>query len=107
MKKIITLCLLVFALCLSTESAIAQSNQDISAQASEKTEALKKFANLNHEQCDQVYLAFMEYTKKMAILESADDKNEKSIEKVKRNLETKMQTILSSEQYARYQEMEL
>ena len=63
MKKVITLCLFVFAMFLGTESAIAQTNKkEVNAQAAEKTEALRKYVKFNSEQTDLVYEAVKEYT---------------------------------------------
>ena len=56
MKKIITLCLFVFAMFLGTDSANAQSNKiEVNAKAAEKTEALHKFLKFDDEQKEKVY----------------------------------------------------
>ena len=100
MKKIITLCLFAFAMLIGTQSATAQSNLvEINAEASEKTEALRKFIKFDNNQRDQVYLAVQEYTKVMMSKKKVD---KASLEKAKNNLETKMEAILSEEQYERY-----
>jgi LPS O-antigen subunit length determinant protein (WzzB/FepE family) len=82
------------------EHNLQQSNLvEINAEASEKTEALRKFIKFDNNQRDQVYLAVQEYTKVMMSKKKVD---KASLEKAKNNLETKMEAILSEEQYERY-----
>ncbi|MFC0602948.1 hypothetical protein [Winogradskyella pulchriflava] len=104
MKKIFTLCAFAFAMFLGTQSAIAQNADliEVNAQASEKTEALRKFIKFDNDQRDQVYLALQEYTRAKINLKKATKMDQVALEKVESNLETKMQAILSEEQYERY-----
>jgi hypothetical protein len=103
MKKVLTLCLFVFALFLGTGSAIAQTNKkEVNAKAAEKTEALRKYVKFNNDQRDLVYEAVKEYTqatldlKKVAVIE------EGVVAKIEKLLETKMQGILTETQFERY-----
>lgn len=99
MKKIITLCLFAFAMLIGTQSATAQSNLvKVNAEASEKTEALRKHIKFDTEQRDQVYIAIQEFTK----VKMSAKKDEASIKKAENTLETKMKAILNEEQYERY-----
>lgn len=104
MKKIITLCLFVFAMFLGTDSANAQSNKiEVNAKAAEKTEALHKFIKFDDEQKEKVYLAVQEYTQATLDLEKAEVVKEGAVEKIKLLLEDKMKAILTEEQFERYQ----
>ena len=104
MKKVITLCLFVFAMFLGTESAIAQSNKiEVNTKASEKTEALRKFIKFDDNQRDMVYAAIQEYTQATLDLKKAKVVKEGASKKIKALLESKMKEILNDEQFERYQ----
>lgn len=104
MKKIITLCLFVFAMFLGTESVIAQTNKtEVNTKASEKTEALRKYIKFDNNQRDKVYLAIQEYTQATLDLKKAKVVKEGAQQKIKALLNTKMQEILTDEQFERYQ----
>lgn len=103
MKKVLTLCLFVFALFLGTGSAIAQtSKKEVNAQAAEKTEALRKYVKFNSEQTDQVYEAVKEYTQATLDLKKVAVVEEGVVAKIEKLLETKMQGILTEAQFERY-----
>jgi hypothetical protein len=103
MKKVITLCLVVFALFLGTESVIAQTNKiEVNAQAAEKTEALRKYIKFNNEQRDLVYEAVKEYTQATLDLKKISVIEEGVVAKIEKLLDTKMQGILTDEQFDRY-----
>ena len=103
MKKLITLSLFVFAMFLGTESAIAQTNKkEVNAQAAQKTEALRKYVKFNDTQRDQVYLAVKEYTLATLDLKKVQVVEEGVVAKIEKLLETKMQGILTDEQFERY-----
>jgi len=103
MKKLLTLCLFVFAMFLGTESVVAQNNKlEVNAQASEKTEALRKYIKFDNEQRDKVYLALKEYTQATMDLKKAQVVKEGAEKKIKDLLDTKMQEILTDEQFERY-----
>ncbi|MFP4846932.1 hypothetical protein [Winogradskyella sp. PE311] len=103
MKKIITLCLFVFAMFLGTESAMAQNNKsEVNAIAAEKTEALRKFIKFDNDQRDKVYLAVQEYTQATLDLKTAKVVKEAAVGKINTLLETKMKAILNDEQFERY-----
>jgi len=105
MKKVITLCLFAFAMFFGTESAMAQTNKlEVNSQAAEKTEALRKFVKFDNSQRDQVYAAFQEYTQATLDLKKVETVEEGVIEKIEKLLDTKMQSILTEEQFQRYKE---
>ena len=53
MKKVITLCLFVFAMILGTESTMAQTSAEINNEAAETTKSLKKILKLDKAQLDK------------------------------------------------------
>lgn len=103
MKKLMTLCVFVFALFLGTESASAQTNKlEVNTKASEKTEALRKYIKFDNDQRDQVYLAIQEYTQATMDLKKAKVVKKDAQKKINELLENKMQEILTDEQFERY-----
>jgi len=107
MKKVITLCLFVFALVLGTPSAVAQNTKlvdkiEINSQAAEKTEALRKFIKFNDTQRDLVYEALREYTQANFSIKDQTVVEEGVVEKIETELETRMKSILNDEQFERY-----
>ena len=109
MKKIITLCLFVFAMFIGNQSVVAQNTKlvdkiEINTQAAEKTEALRKFVKFNDTQTDQVYEALREYTRANFSISKQDVVEEGVVEKIETQLETRMKSILTDEQFARYKE---
>lgn len=103
MKKLITLCVFVFALFLGTESVSAQTNKlEVNTKASEKTEALRKYIKFDNDQRDQVYLAIQEYTQATMDLKKAKVVKKDAQKKINELLESKMQEILTDEQFERY-----
>ncbi|MBF8150121.1 hypothetical protein ITJ86_09450 [Winogradskyella sp. F6397] len=112
MKKIITLCLFVFALFLGTQNAVAQNSkletaQKVNTEAAEKTEALRQFVKFDNTQRDQIYEAQQEFIRSSYAIksqkETADYKKEKT-KAISAHLETRMKTILSAEQFERYKQ---
>ena len=103
MKKVITLCLFVFALFLGTGSAMAQVNKkEVNAKAAEKTEALRKYIKFSDGQKDAVYAALQEYTQATLDLKKVAVVEEGVVAKIENLLDTKMQGILTDEQFDRY-----
>jgi flagellar basal body-associated protein FliL len=102
MKKLITLCLIAFVMILGTESVIAQSKIEVNAKASEKTEALRKYIKFDNDQRDLVYEALKEYVQANVNLKKVtEDKNEVKA-KIEKQLDDKIRSILTQEQYERY-----
>jgi len=101
MKKIFTLCLFVFAMFLGTESLMAQTVIEVNAQASEKTEALRKYIKFNTNQRDLIYDALKEYVQANADLKKTKAK-EGTVAKIEKQLNDKMKAILTEEQFERY-----
>lgn len=110
MKKIITLCLFVFALFLGTQTTVAQNSKleltkEANAEAAEKTEALRKYIKFDNDQRDQIYEAIKSYTYENILLKkhrATIEDAAKKLEILNEELETKMKTILSPEQFDRY-----
>ena len=109
MKKLITLCLFVFALFIGNQSVVAQNSTlenkiEVNSKASEKTEALRKFIKFNNEQRDEVYEALREYTQANFAIKQQKSVDKGTVEKIEMRLETQMQSILTEEQFLRYKE---
>ncbi len=109
MKKVITLCLFVFALFLGTQSTEAQNTKlvdkiEINTEAAEKTEALRKYIKFNDAQRDQVYEAIREYTQVNFAIKKQKNVEEGVVEKIEAQLETRMKSILTEEQFLRYKD---
>ncbi len=111
MKKIITLCLFVVAMFAGNHPIEAQNTKlknkmEINAEASEKTEALRKFIKFSDEQSDRVYQTLREYTIASLGVDKNNAADEAEVKKIEERLETKMKNILTEEQFARYKEFE-
>ncbi len=102
MKKIITLCLLVFALFLGTESVMAQNKLEVNNEASIKTETLRKVLKFDSEQRDMVYNAYKAYGKAHASLVNSNTVTEEAVDKLKKGLMDRMASILNEEQFENY-----
>jgi hypothetical protein len=86
MKKIITLCLFVFAMLIGNQSVVAQNNKlpnkiEVNTIASEKTEALRKFIKFSDSQRDSVYQAMREYTQADLTIKNQNNKTEGEVKK--------------------------
>ena len=106
MKNVITLCLFAFVMILGSESVMAQNSKlenriEINTVASKKTEALRKYVKFTSEQRDQVYNALKAYGQAKASLEGKPE-NEEEDAKIEKQLDDKIKSILSDEQYDRY-----
>ncbi|SDI39789.1 hypothetical protein [Winogradskyella thalassocola] len=112
MKKIITLCLFVFALFLGTQTSVAQNNKlemmkTVNTKAAEKTEALRKFVKFDNNQRDQIYEAQQEFIKDNYLIEKqnvVEEGTAKKLKAISEQLETRMKTILSEDQFERYKQ---
>ena len=108
MKNILTLCIFILALFLGTASATAQSNKiEVNKLAAEKTEALRQVIKFNDDQRDEVYEAIKEYTQATLDLQKVEVVEEGVEEKIKTLLNTKLQAILTDEQFERFQSFAL
>ena len=107
MKKIITLCLFVFALMLGTESVMAQNKIEINTQANEKTEKLRKTVKFSTDQRDQMYQAFKTYFTRKARLTKSNNTTKEATLKIEEALNKDIEKILTEEQFARYQELQV
>jgi len=102
MKKIITLCLFAFALILGTESVTAQNKIEVNNEASIQTENLRKVIKFDNNQRDLVYDAYKEYGTGHASLVNSKTVTEEAVNKLKKRLMDKMETILNEEQFENY-----
>ncbi len=102
MKKLITLSLFVFAMILGTHTMVAQNTLEINAEASEKTEALRKQIKFSTEQRDQVYEVYKDFLTKKAKLENSNITDEGAVSKLYTYLDYKMKEILTEEQFEKF-----
>ena len=102
MKKIITLCLFTLALILGTESATAQNKIEVNNEASIQTENLRKVIKFDSNQRDLVYEAYKAYGKAHASLVNSKTVTEEAVNKLKKGLMNKMESILNEEQFENY-----
>ncbi|NRR90381.1 hypothetical protein HSX10_02235 [Winogradskyella undariae] len=114
MKKIITLCLFVFALFLGTQSAVAQNsnlevkkktNTIVNAKAAKETKALRKIVGFEKVQMDDVYEVIREYTYHTYLIENPDltqGKEPKKMATVNEELDNNMKSVLTEEQFKRF-----
>ena len=102
MKKIITLCIFIFAIFLGTESATAQNKLEINNEASIKTETLRKVIKFDNDQRDLVYDAYKAYGKAHASLVNSNTVTKEAVNKLKKGLMDRMESILDEEQFENY-----
>ncbi|NNE31908.1 MAG: hypothetical protein HKN40_06015 [Winogradskyella sp.] len=102
MRKLITLCLFVFAMILGTESATAQNIIEINNQASVQTETLRKLLKFDSDQRDQVYNAYKEYGKARANLVNSKTVTNEAVTKLRMRLTDKIESILNEQQFEGY-----
>ncbi|WP_439152191.1 hypothetical protein [Winogradskyella sp.] len=102
MKKIITLCLFAFVMILGTESVMGQSKIEVNAEASEKTEALRKYVKFDNDQRDLVYEALKEYVQANVNLKKVTENKTEVKAKIEKQFDDKIRSILTQEQYERY-----
>lgn len=107
MKKIITLCLFVFAMFIGNQTLTAQNTKledklEINTKALEKTETLRRTIKFDNDQRDQVYEAFKLYIRTQISLSKNENTLPEEIEKNKARLETTLKEVLTDEQYSKY-----
>ncbi|WP_369992689.1 hypothetical protein [Winogradskyella sp.] len=107
MKKIITLCLFVFAMFIGNQTLTAQNTKledklEINTKASEKTETLRRTLKFDNDQRDQVYEAFKLYIRTQISLSKNENTIPEEVEKNKARLETTLKEVLTDEQYSKY-----
>ncbi|MUU78910.1 hypothetical protein [Winogradskyella endarachnes] len=106
MKKLITLCLFAFAMFFGSQTLTAQNSKldamkKINATAAKKTESLRIHVKFGPEQRDDVYEALKHYGQSIANLEGKDVSAEENA-KIEKQLDDKIKSILSEEQYELY-----
>ena len=103
MKKIITLCLFVFALLVGSQTAFAQKTSTVDREAISKTEILQKQIGFDDAQADKIYEAIKEHAKAANEFKSKDgmDKSQ-SMKKINDELDRKLKGILTEKQYETY-----
>ncbi|NRD21625.1 hypothetical protein HNV10_00125 [Winogradskyella litoriviva] len=106
MKKVITLCLFAFAMLIGSQTLVAQNSKletmkEINAEAAKKTETLRKYVKFDNDQRDEVYEALKLYGQSRANLEGKDITDEEDA-KIEKQLDDKIKSILSEQQYESY-----
>lgn len=91
-----------FVMILGTESVMAQSKIEVNAEASEKTEALRKYIKFDNDQRDLVYEALKEYVQANVNLKKVTEDKAEVKAKIEKQFDDKMRSILTQEQYDRY-----
>jgi septum formation inhibitor MinC len=107
MKKVITLCVFVFAMFIGNQTLTAQNTKledklEINAKASEKTETLERALKFDKNQKEQVYEAFKLFLNTELSLSRNENTLPAEIEKNEKRLETTMKEILNDEQFSKY-----
>lgn len=107
MKKVITLCLFVFAMFIGNQTLTAQNTKledklEINAKASQKTETLERALKFDNNQKDQVYEALRLFLNTELSLSRNENTLPAEIEKNKMRLDTQMKEILTDEQFSKY-----
>jgi methionine-rich copper-binding protein CopC len=104
MKKIITLCLFVFALTLCTNNIAAQDITEIRAVSAAQTKVLRnEIKMMTSEQKEQVYETYKVYNTKKAALVTNGTSTTESTKKNKDELFLTMKKILNKEQFDIFQ----
>ena len=80
---------------------MAQSKIEINAEASEKTEALRKYVKFNDNQRDEIYNALRVYGEARASLKN-NTSNPEVVAKIENQLDEQVKAALTDEQYERY-----
>lgn len=107
MKKIITLCVFVFAMFIGSQTLTAQNTKledklEVNAKASEKTQTLERILKFDKDQKNQVYEAFRLFLSTEISLSRNENTLPAEIEKNEMRLETQMKEILNEEQFSKY-----
>ncbi|MAX70307.1 MAG: hypothetical protein CMC76_04285 [Flavobacteriaceae bacterium] len=107
MKKVITLCLFVFAMFIGNQTLTAQNTKlqdkvEVNAQASEKTETLRRALKFDNTQRDNVYEVLKTYYSAKLGFSRNENTLPAEIEKNEKRLDTELKAILTDEQYTRY-----
>lgn len=105
MKKL-TFITLIITLFITSANVVAQNKIEINAAASEQTEELRKQLKFNNEQRDQVYEVCKEYQAAYKTLSVDLEANKEWKAKIDARLESKLATILTEEQFARYKQLQ-
>ncbi|WP_452221370.1 hypothetical protein [Lacinutrix salivirga] len=107
MKKLITFCLFAVAILFNTQDLQAQNKVELNKKAAETAANLNQSLKLNKDTQEEVYQAYKQYETNIAKLEKNNTATPSSSydmdkQKITTTLMTKMQGILSSEQYAKF-----
>lgn len=102
MKKIITLCLFVFALMISSQNASAQNTLEINAEANTKTKELRKVIKFDQDKMQAVYEALQEYGIAFKKISNNLSANDERLKKINSHLDNRLKDIFSDEQYQKY-----
>src|SRR5690606_4864811 len=110
MKKIVTLCFLVFTLCFASQTMTAQDLMQVNAKANEKANELKRTIKFDNTTLEEVYQAYKAYeTKIQSIEKHMTSGSAESIEakaKTKEVLHARLKELFSEEQFTKYKSLE-
>lgn len=104
MKKLLTGCLLAIALLFSAQNITAQNITEINKEAAKQTETLQKLIKFDKEKMDAVFKAYKEFGKASAELSSSEQSPE-LLAKLNKELDKKLEGILSELEYHNYLEL--
>ncbi len=105
MKKLITSCLLAIALLFSAQNISAQNTLEINEEANKKTKELRKLIKFDSDKMDAVYRAYQDFGKAYKKISANLEQNQVSLEKINKELDKKLEGILSELEYHNYLEL--
>jgi hypothetical protein len=102
MKKIITLSLLALTLVFSAQNMTAQNTLEINAEANAKTKELRKIIKFDESKMDDVYKVYQNYGVAYKKIGNNLEVNADRLKKIDTYLDSKLEEILTEEQYISY-----
>lgn len=105
MKKIVTGCLFAIALLFSIQDISAQNTLEINDEANKKTKELRKLIKFDSDKMDAVYRAYQDFGKAYKKISANPEQNQERLEKLNKELDKKLEGILSVLEYHNYLEL--
>ncbi|TXD85370.1 hypothetical protein ESY86_01805 [Subsaximicrobium wynnwilliamsii] len=102
MKKYLSLCLIAFALCISTQDMMAQNRIEIDRAANQKTKTLRKTLKFDSTKMEDVYEAYKAYELIYQNIDNNLEKNTERLKEINNRLDEKLKGILTEEQFELY-----
>lgn len=110
MKKIVTFCFFALALCFTTQTMHAQSLLEINSKANEKANELRSKIKFDTNVLEEVYQAYKAYETKIQSIDKNTELNSQanveSKAKTKEELNTKLKSVFTEEQFEVYLSLE-